>query len=103
MSTPNPRFPYLGWDVPASKVSEMLEDSETVWAGDCAGRMFEVQENAQIKGCLPGNFRGIDSLENVTIKSKKYKAAVSLKTIDTGAPGFINKDRDQAWRYFQEI
>ncbi|MBL8228249.1 MAG: hypothetical protein JNL98_07220 [Bryobacterales bacterium] len=92
--------PYLGPDVSEEEVDKAL-GKKTIWEPDNAGRFFEQQQKAKIKGCDPGNFPFIDATGKVSdYTGKEKEMASSLKTIDLNTGNFEDAD---AWENFHGI
>lgn len=66
---------FLGQDISSDDVFAAL-DMDTMWVESAAGRSFELEQNASIRGCYPGSFPGIDAYDEAYFTRKGYKRAV---------------------------
>ena len=85
---------FLAADISAERVDAAIE-SDTIWIESVAGRKFELDQRAEIRGCYRGSFPEIDSYdENYwTRKQGPKRAVISLKVIHC----FPKEDFDPAW------
>jgi hypothetical protein len=53
---------FLAADISAERVDAVIE-SDTIWIESVAGRKFELDQKAEIRGCYPGSFPEVDSYD----------------------------------------